>query len=106
MIHVTLAGTALIFDESNLYFSISRNGTDWNWDHDYRPAFTVCQEEISFQSASAVSHEVKETGLGKGILSRYEGFTVNGESSKLSFSTYTWIEGATGDVFFEWIPLL
>ena len=105
MIHVTLVGTDLRFDETSLHFSIFRNGSDWSWGHNYNPTFTVAQEEISFQSASSISHEVKETGLGRGILSRYEGFAVNRESTKLAFATYVWIEGATGNVFFEWIPL-
>ena len=105
MIHVTLAGTDLGFDENSLLFSVSRNGSCWNWDKDYNPTFTIGQEEIPFSSASSVSHEMRETGLGRGILSRYEGFAINGEASGLSFATYAWIEGATGDVFFEWIPL-
>ena len=105
MIHIALAGTDLRFDEANLHVSMARNGTDWSWEPDYIPAFSFRQREIPFASAASVSHQVRQTGLGKGILSRYEGFTVDGERSDLSFCTYVWIEGATGDVFFEWIPL-
>ena len=105
MIYVTLAGTDLRFEESSLHFSMARNGIDWNWEPDYTPVFTTAQEEIRFQSASSISHEVKENGLGKGILSRYEGFTVAGKPSAFTFSTWTWIEGATGNIFFEWIQI-
>ena len=105
MIHITLAGTELRFDENNLHFSMRQNGTDWNWEQGYIPRFTVGNEEILFRNAGSVSHQARETGLGKGILSRYEGFLVNGEKSALSFATYVWIEGATGNVFFECIPV-
>ena len=105
MIHVSLSGTDLKFNEANLHFSMTRNSGEWSWTQDYVPLFTAGSEEIPFQSAASVSHEVKENGLGKGILSRYEGFALDGKTSALSFATYTWIEGATGDIFFEWIPL-
>ncbi|WP_300843944.1 DUF5696 domain-containing protein [uncultured Acetatifactor sp.] len=107
MIQITLAGTELRFDEANLHVSMTRNGTDWSWESDYIPVFNAAQREIPFLDAASVSHEVRQTGLGKGILSRYEGFAADGDASVpgLSFCTYVWIEGATGDVFFEWIPL-
>lgn len=105
MIHITLAGTDLHFDEASLHVSMTRNGTAWNWESDYIPVFSVMQKEIPFADASSVSHKVRETGLGKGILSHYSGFAPDGKESALAFCTYVWIEGATGDVFFEWIPL-
>lgn len=80
-------------------------GIDWNWDESYIPLFNTAQEEIPFQSAASITHEEKENGLGKGILSRYEGFSVHGKQTKLAFATWVWIEGATGNIFFEWIPL-
>ena len=105
MIHITLAGTDLRFDEASLHFSMTRNGIDWNWESGYIPALATEEEEIPFQNAASVTHEEKETGLGRGVLSRYEGFRVHAEPSKLAFATWVWIEGATGNVFFEWIPL-
>ena len=107
MIQITLAGTELRFDEANLHVSMTRNGTDWSWESDYIPVFNAAQREIPFLDAASVSHEVRQTGLGKGILSRYEGFAADGDASVsgLSFCTYVWIEEATGDVFFEGIPL-
>ena len=105
MIHIALAGTELKFDENSLHFSMRRNGADWNWEENYVPKFIAGDEETAFLNAGSVSHEIRETGLGRGVLSRYEAFLVNGEKSAFSFATYVWIEGATGDVFFEWIPL-
>lgn len=105
MIHIALAGTELKFDENSLHFSMRRNGANWNWEENYVPKFIAGDEETAFLNAGSVSHEIRETGLGRGVLSRYEAFLVNGEKSAFSFATYVWIEGATGDVFFEWIPL-
>ena len=55
MIHITLAGTDLHFDEASLHVSMTRNGTAWNWESDYIPVFSVMQKEIPFADASSVS---------------------------------------------------
>ena len=84
MIHITLAGTTLHFDEANLHISMTRNGVDWCWESDYIPVFVSIGQEIPFQNAFSISHELRETGLGKGILSRYEGFAVGGNETAFS----------------------
>lgn len=105
MLHITLAGTELKFDEASLHFSMTRNGCGWDWEQGYVPCFTIQDREIPFRNAGSITHEIRETGLGKGILSRYGGFLIDGKPSDLFFATYVWIESATGNVFFEWIPL-
>ena len=56
MIHITLAGPELFFDEANLHVSMTRNGTDWSWESDYKPVFSVGAQEIPFQAAALISH--------------------------------------------------
>lgn len=101
---VTCAGTTLQFYEDTLSFSIKRKGTTWDWATDYTPKFTIGDESLYFQSAKTISHKDYITGLGQGVISHYEGFQVNGSACNLAFETIVWIEQATGDVFFEWIP--
>ena len=105
MIEITKAGTTLIFDENKLTFEMRRDQEAWRWAGNYVPKM-ICEEgEFLFQDASRISHEKAENGTGSGILSVYEGFCVNGTETPYTFETFVWIAEATGDVFFEWIPV-
>ena len=105
MIEITKAGTTLIFDENKLTFEMRRDQEVWRWAGNYVPKM-ICEEgEFLFQDACRISHEKAENGTGSGILSVYEGFCVNGTETPYTFETFVWIEEATGDVFFEWIPV-
>ena len=53
------------------------------------------------RDATSITHEQRETGTGTGIRSIFTGFG----HSAYSFETYVWVERASGDVLFEWIPL-
>lgn len=105
MANVTCAGAALTLDESSLLYTLEKNGTVWSWDSQFVPRFTANGQSVLFQDAASVTHHEWNTGLGTGIRSRYEGFTINNKKSALVFETIVWIETVSGDIFFEWIPI-
>lgn len=99
-------GKVLIkFDEQSLLYTFICDGKEWKWANQYQPRF-VCQEEtIYFKDAEKVTHKEWKTGIGKGILSHYEGFTIHNEKTQLAFETIVWVEETSGDIYCEWIPL-
>lgn len=96
---------SIAFDEEKLCFSICADGEEWSFEENYRPYLVIAGEKVLFSQAEKVLHQEIKNGIGAGILSNYSGFVVNGEHMNISFETYVWMEEATGDVFFEWIPL-
>lgn len=105
MKRVKCNNTELSFDAKSLAFSVTREGETWNWDTNYCPKIQTKQGTIHFQDAETINHSDWKTGLGEGVLSHYEGFTVDGVKTNLAFDTIAWIESVSGDVFFEFIPL-
>ena len=112
----TCAGTTVLFDEETLRFTFRRDGASWSWRDGFVPMITgrftgetsnttVDSEPVErtfvFTDASDITHTVRETGTGTGIYSTYRGFA----GAPLAFATYAWVERASGDVIFEWIPL-
>lgn len=98
-------GIILQFDENTLTYSMERDHQTWKWPKNYVPRM-ICEEgEFCFRDACQISHEVIHFGTGEGIHSRFEGFKKDGEEIPYHFETLVWIEEASGDVFFEWIPV-
>lgn len=95
----------VIFDQTTLSFAIEANGTCWKWQEGYQP-FLDCEEgRFLFADALEQTHRTYDTGTGKGIISTYRGFARGEETWPYAFETYVWAEEATGDVYFEFIPL-
>lgn len=99
MKRVKCNNTELSFDAKSLAFSVTREGETWNWDTNYCPKIQTKQGTIHFQDAETITHSDWKTGLGEGVLSHYEGFTVDGVKTNLAFDTIAWIESVSGDVF-------
>ena len=91
---------SLNFDENTLSFNISANGTEWQTKTDFSPFIKTTDKIIYFKEASVISHKEVITGVGKGILSRFEGY-----ESGIVFETFVWIENTTNDMYFEWMPI-
>lgn len=96
---------SLIFDESRLHFSVRTEDDVWAWDSGYRPRLVLDGTDVYFEDAAAIEHTAEHNGVGTGIRSRYEGFSVQGKTLRTAFETFVWMEESTGDVYFEWIPL-
>ena len=100
------AGVSLHLDLQSLHFSVTARGETWSWARDYVPRLVSAEgEEIPFTQADNITHSLWDTGVGRGIRSQYEDFTVNGRPVDLSFETIVWIQEATGEVYFEFIPI-
>ena len=91
---------SLNFDENILSFNISANGTEWQTKTGFSPFIKTADKIIYFKEASSITHKEVITGVGKGILSRFEGY-----ESGIVFETFVWIENTTNDIYFEWIPI-
>lgn len=100
------SNVTLKFDESTLSFSIIADTKEWKWSDSYQAKIVTKDDRvILFSEASSISHHAWKTGVGSGIRSTYSGFALNGEEIDFSFETIAWIEDATGDVYFELVPL-
>ena len=97
----TVSGTTVRFDERTMQFAFTRDGAEWNTCADFKPTLQCAQGTFAFEDATSITHEQRETGTGTGIRSIFTGFG----HSAYSFETYVWVERASGDVLFEWIPL-
>ena len=91
---------SLNFDENTLRFIISANKTEWQTKTDFSPFIKTTDKIVYFKDASVISHKEVITGVGKGILSRFEVY-----ESGIVFETFVWIENTTNDMYFEWIPI-
>lgn len=105
MKEIKCGNTTLTLDESTLRFHVSTHGIDWHWTEDYIPRLQTAQGTVPFSSASVITHRLLKTGFGEGIVSHYEGFSLDGRDSGLAFDTLVWIEAVSESVYFEWIPL-
>lgn len=103
---ITNNSKTIHFNEENLSFSIKFDNTVWNWSKDYVPKMVCKEGEIFFRDAEKISHQEYSSGTGCGIRSHYEGFKIDGSVIPYAFDTLVWVEEATGDVFFEWIPVI
>ena len=94
------------FDKETLRFSFQKEGgCRWRWDRSYAPYMECENGKVFFHDAGEITHELLQTGVGEGILSTYGGFEKEGKTVPYTFQTLVWVEGATGDVYCEWIPL-
>ena len=106
LITVDHAGVQLHFNSDNLHFILCRAGNTWAWVDEYRPMVRTVQGDIVyFDQAQQVTHRRWKSGVGEGILSHYEGFAPEGKIISFAFETLVWTEGATGNVYFEFIPI-
>ena len=111
MITVANGGMQLDFNEETLHCTVKAKDTVWAWEEAYQPLFHINGKEIRFLDAKTITHTRHDTGIGCGIVSHYENFETSeslkeeGSAKELVFETYIWIEYATGDVHFEWIPI-
>lgn len=106
---ITLNNTMLTLDERTLQYEITVNGHVWQWINSYRPCFVYesngCEVQGCFSDAKKISHREYTFGVGRGIISRFEGFKADGVDRQYIFETFVWIEASTGHIYFEWIPV-
>jgi hypothetical protein len=98
-ITVSLDAVELSLNIKTLEIQISFSGITWK--SDGVPEVLTQGAAVPFSAAECVSHTVRTTGLGAGILSSFAGL---GGLSSLSFHTWVSIEKSSKDIIFEWIP--
>ena len=99
---LNIGDISLNLDEKSLRYEITAGGQTWAWGKEFVPRIVTEEgEKIPFSSAKEIIHSLWKTGVGQGIRSRFGGFP----QDQLSFETAVWVEEATGNVYFEWIPL-
>lgn len=96
---------SILFDETTLRFTIEKDKNTWTWKENYVPHMMCEDQKIPFSQAEKITHKEYETGIGTGILSRYEGFCINGKVYDYCFETFVWVEDSTQNIYFEWIPV-
>ncbi|MDR1902448.1 MAG: DUF5696 domain-containing protein [Treponema sp.] len=99
---VSLDAVELSLNVKTLEIQVCFSGITWKTDDKYAPKVQTQGGTTPFSAAERVSHEIKNTGLGTGILSSFAGL---GGLSSMSFYTWVWIEKSSKDIIFEWIPV-
>lgn len=75
MKQLTKENVKLQFDENTLQFSIQAGASRWNTCPSFYPKIITADGELLFSSALRIKHMPWKSGLGKGILSHYDGFS-------------------------------
>ena len=97
--------TSVVFLEDKLSYILKKGDMVWSWKSEYRPKMICAEGEIYFEHAKNIHHEECRFGTGIGIKSHYEGFETQQGVVPYAFETLVWIETATEDIYFEWIPV-
>lgn len=105
MMMIDVNGMQISLDEKTLSLSVKKGNQIWKFREDAKLRMECEEATVYFEDAQTISHKEFVSGVGRGIQSHYEGFEVNGQQVPYAFDTIVWVEYASGNVFFEWIPL-
>ncbi|MFV0399160.1 MAG: DUF5696 domain-containing protein [Oscillospiraceae bacterium] len=100
-VSVNHAGVELRLNTETLALSVSVGGTTWNSDLQFAPRVKTGGGDVPFSATEECEHLLWQTGVGRGIHSIYRRIPGLGG---LEFETIIWVESATGNVLFSWIP--
>lgn len=93
------------FDPATLGFRVVADGMVFRSDPAHPPHFVSGGNRCLFTSARHVEHVPFSSGVGEGVRSRYVGFSPDGADTGFAFETRIWVETATGDLRFEFLPV-
>ena len=104
-IQITAAGLTVTLDPLSLLYRIDTPERSWQQAAAYAPQIRLKEGgTLLFSQAGSIRHCRYDSGVGTGILSFYDGFSLPDGPLSFSFETLVWIEYATGWVRFELIP--
>ena len=104
---VQIENIIIELQEDTLDISITYNNTTWRTDSKCHPVIRrKMGKEIYFSEAINITNEYWKSGVGKGIISKFEGFLIDDMHKNYTFYTLIWVEKATNDIYFEWIPVI
>ncbi len=96
----------IALDLETLRYTVWLGGRAWEQTAGSSPAILFADgTQVPLSNAGRITHEKYHSGLGDGILTRYENFRRNGKSADLTLETLVWYEKSSGDVIFELIPI-
>ena len=98
--HITLN-----LDEQTLLLSVKIGDQVWKWHEHALPRLLCDFGEVPFAAAKKIDHQTFHNGIGFGIESFYQGFSVEGQEVPYAFSTRIWIEESSEHLYLEWIPM-
>ena len=106
MVSITCKGITVKLDDETLCYEFSKASTTWSWRKEYRPRIECEDGTVYFSDAKNIWHKQIRSGVGEGILSHYENFTLaDGKTASYAFETLVWVESTTGHVYCEWMPV-
>lgn len=96
---ITNKDISVELNEETLNFTVNTGNKVWKPTKNFIP-FIQKDDETLYFNKGEVSHEYRKTGVGTGILSKFEFPDI-----KFAFETFVWIEYSTNNLFFEFIPV-
>lgn len=97
---VIVKNTKLIYEQGN--YTVIKNGFKWESDNEFKAEIILNNDRsVLFSNAKTIKIELYESGVGKGILTRYRDI----KGVNFAFDTLVWIEESTQNIYFEWIPV-
>lgn len=95
---VVVKDTKLIYENGN--YTVVKNNYMWKSDDSFEAGIVLNNERVVlFSNAKTIQVELYESGVGKGILTRYRDI----KGVNFAFDTLVWIEESTQNILFEWI---
>ena len=79
MVSITCKGIKVTLDDETLCYEFSKDSTVWRWRKEYRPRIECEDGIVYFSDAKNLWHKQIRSGVGEGILSHYENFTLQTE---------------------------
>ena len=105
MMIIDVNDSQLELNEKTLRLFVKKGNQIWKFREGAKLHIECEEATVNFADASKISHKEFVSGVGRGIQSHFSGFEVNGEKVPYAFDTIVWVEYATENVFFEWIPI-
>lgn len=106
IISVANGCTVLTLNTDTLGFTVEAKGQVWTTAAGFVPRIVLADgSEKKFSESMEIRHSIWKTGVGDGIKSVFRAFPDGRSEIPFSFETIVWAEGATGDVYFEFVPL-
>ena len=86
MVSITCKGITVKLDDETLCYEFSKDSTVWRWRKEYRPRIECEDGIVYFSDAKNIWHKQIRSGVGEGILSHYENFTLaDGKTASYAF---------------------
>ena len=101
---VELNQIVMILNQKTLAIQVEAHGAIWQTDPVFEPTLETSNGTERLMDAHEITHIIWQTGVGKGLRSSFVWHGQDGVAVTRCFETIIWIESASGDIHFEWVP--